>query len=102
MKKFAGLWNLNTQSWLKGFLMAVIGAVLAVIQSSISADVFTIDWSNIWHVALITGSAYILKEFTTPIPKVVAIDPAKTAVVNVVNEKVISETKTAPAPDVAK
>jgi hypothetical protein len=98
MKKFAGFLSLNLQDWVRGLIMAVIGAVLAVIQSSISADVFTIDWSNIWHVALIAGTAYILKQLGTSIPKVVEIDPAKTAVVDTTTKEVISETPTAPAP----
>ena len=44
MKKFAGFLSLNLQDWVKGLIMAMIGAILAVIQSSISAEIFTIDW----------------------------------------------------------
>ena len=92
MKKFAGLFSLNGQDFVRGLLMAVIGAVGAVVQNSLSADQFTLNWSNIWHVAAIAGIGYLLKQFATPIPKIVEVDPVKTTVVDTQTKEVISQT----------
>ena len=82
--------------------MAVGGAIYGVVQPAIASFMtgapFVLDWTYVWHVALGAAGVYITKELLTPIPKAVAVDPAKTAVVDVTNKDVISETITAPAP----
>jgi hypothetical protein len=80
--KTSSFLSLNVQDFVRGLIMAVGGAVFAVIQSSISAGVFTIDWVNIWHIALAAFVVYIGKNFFTPAPATVEIDPAKTQVIN--------------------
>jgi len=49
----------------KGFLMAVIAAVLTVVENSIDAGNFNFNWTNIWHVALAAGVGYLLKNLFT-------------------------------------
>lgn len=80
MKKFSDLFSLNTQDWIKGLIMSIGGAVFAIIQSSIEVGVFNFNWTNIWHVALGAGVAYIGKQFLTGHPTVIEIDSTKTEV----------------------
>jgi hypothetical protein len=98
MKKFAGLFKLNGQDLLRGLYMAVMGAVLGIIEPLVQSGSFDFDWVLIGKTALSVGGLYIVKQLLTPVPKVVAIDPAKTAVIDIKNKEVISEAKTAPAP----
>ncbi len=88
--KLSSFLNLNLQDFLKGLIVAVGGAVFAVIQSSISAGGFTIDWTNVWHIALGAFIAYIGKNFFTPTPTVVQIDPTKTSVIDKDTKQVLA------------
>ena len=81
MKKFSDLFSLGIQDFVKGLFVAVGGAVFAVIQSSLAAETFTLDWSNIAKIAAGAAVAYLGKQFFTGTPKVVEIDPAKTEVI---------------------
>lgn len=83
MKKFSELFSLSVQDWLKGLFVAVLGAVVSVIQTSITAESFTFDWQSIWKVALAAGLAYLSKQFFTGTPSKVQIDPSKTEVIEV-------------------
>ena len=80
--KLSSFLSLNIQDFVRGLIMAVGGAVYAVFQSSFSAGVFTIDWTNIWHIALGAIVVYLGKNFFTPAPKTVEVDLTKTAVVD--------------------
>lgn len=80
MKTFSDKFKLNLQDWIKGLTMSVGGAIFAMLQSSFDAGVFVFDWTNIWHIALGTGVAYIGKQFVTGQPKIVEIDSTKTEV----------------------
>ena len=94
MKLFSELFSLNYQDLIKGLIMAVGGAVFAVIQSSVEMGVFTIEWENIWHIAVGAAVVYIGKQFFTGTPKVISIDPDKTAVVDASNNRVIVDKTT--------
>lgn len=83
MKKFSELFSLSVQDWLKGLLVAVLGAVVSVIQTSITAESFTFDWQSIWKVALAAGLAYLSKQFFTGTPKAIQIDTTKTDIIDV-------------------
>lgn len=96
MKKFAGLFKLNYQDWIRGLYMAMMGAVLGIVEPIIVSGSFEFDWVLIGKTALNVGGLYIVKQLLTPIPKVVEIDPSKTAVVDTFNKEVISETKPVP------
>lgn len=81
--KLSTIFTLNVQDWIKGLIMAIGGAVFAVIQSSIAAGIFTIDWQNIWHIALGAFVVYIGKNFFTPAPKTVEVNKSVTQVIDI-------------------
>lgn len=83
MKTFSAIFTLNVQDWLKGLLVAVLGAVISVIQTSISAEIVTFDWHKIGTVALAAGLAYLSKQFFTGTPKTIQIDTTKTDIIDV-------------------
>lgn len=80
--KLGTIFNINWQDFIKGLIVSVLGAVFAVIQSSIAAGNFTLDWTNIWHISLGAFIAYLAKNFFSPTPTTVQIDPSKTTVVD--------------------
>lgn len=57
--------KLNGLDFLKGFVVAIISAVLVIIQNSIAAGDFSFQWSTIWQGALTAGVAYLIKNFFT-------------------------------------
>lgn len=64
--KTSGLFSLNLNDFAKGGIMAVGGAVLAVVESSFEAGKFNLDFTNIWHVAAAAVVVYLTKNFFTP------------------------------------
>lgn len=74
---------------IKGLVVAVLGAVVAVVAPSIEHGQFIFDWTTIWHTAVAAGIAYIGKEVLAPAPTVVQIDPSKTSVVDKTTKDVI-------------
>jgi len=82
MKKASKFLRLNWQDFAKSFLMAVGGAVFAVIAQSIQAGIWTFDWPTIWHTAVAAAVTYLGKNLFTPTPKIIAIDPGKTSVID--------------------
>jgi hypothetical protein len=81
MKKFSELFSLNAQDFFKGLIVAIGGAVFAVIQSSLTASTFTLDWTNIWHIALGAGLSYLGKQFFTGTPTAIEVDSSKTTII---------------------
>ena len=80
--KFSPQFLLNAQDWIKGAIMTAGGAVFAILEPCIEKwDFVTINWTNVWHTALGAGLVYLLKNFITPVPKTVTIDPEKTTVI---------------------
>lgn len=92
MKKSSFL-NLNVQDFLKGLVMAVGGAVVAIVAPSIQDGSLVFNWTSIWHTAVASGLAYLAKNLFTPIPKTVQIDPAKTSVVDAKTKETILSSK---------
>ena len=74
--------SLNVQDFLKGLVVAIGGAVVAVVAPSIQSGIWTFDWATIWHTAAASALAYLAKNFLTPTPKTVQIDPSKTSVID--------------------
>lgn len=70
--------SLNLSDAGKGLLMAVAGAVLAAIQTSLDAGQVTFNWKVISMTAISAGTAYLLKNFFTP-SKTIVIPEVKTA-----------------------
>lgn len=64
--KTSSLFSLNLQDFAKGLIVAVGGAVIAAIQSSIQAGSLTFNWRVIGSVALAAGLSYLGKNFFTP------------------------------------
>lgn len=67
--------SLNIKDFLKGLLVAVIGAALTAIQTSISAGTIVFNWKEIGAVALTAGVAYLLKNFFTPAQVIISPPP---------------------------
>jgi len=87
--KLSTFLSLNQQDWLKGLVMAVLGAVYAIIEPLLSSGTLTFNWKYIGTTALSTSVLYLVKNLFTPIPKMVEVDPVKTIVVDVNTKDVI-------------
>ncbi|HVW98173.1 MAG TPA: hypothetical protein VHA56_19535 [Mucilaginibacter sp.] len=61
----SSLFSLNFKDLVKGLLVAVGGAVIAAIQSSIASGAVNIDWRETGSVALAAGLSYLTKNFFT-------------------------------------
>jgi hypothetical protein len=70
--KTSALFTLNFRDLAKGLLVAVGGAVIAAVESSIQAGTLTINWKTIGSVALASGLSYLAKNFFTPAQTVTA------------------------------
>lgn len=64
MKKTSFL-SLGLRDFLKGLVMAVLGAVFGIVQGSVEASQFVFNWNDIWHAAVIATVAYLAKNFFT-------------------------------------
>jgi len=62
----AGFFKLGLRDAIQGAIMAAAGAAFGVISGSISAGVFTLNWTAIWHAALVATVSYLGKRFFTP------------------------------------
>ena len=68
MKNKSGFLSLSMKDVVKGFIMAVISALLTGIYTSIQAGMFPPDtdgWKSMGIVALGAGVAYIIKNWLT-------------------------------------
>jgi len=64
--KTSPLFRLDLRDAAKGLIVAVGGAVITLIENSISAGTFQLDWKKIGMAALAAGLAYLIKNFFTP------------------------------------
>ena len=64
--KTSSLFSLDFKDLGKGLLVAVGGAAIAAIETSISAGSLTFDWKAIGGVALAAGLSYLVKNLFTP------------------------------------
>jgi hypothetical protein len=62
----SSLFSLDFKDLGKGLLVAVGGAVIAAINSSIQAGSLAFNWKTIGGVALAAGLSYVAKNFFTP------------------------------------
>lgn len=65
-------WTLNARDFIRGLVMAVLGAVVTIIYESFKAGNLEFDWKKIGYVAAATAIAYIFKNFVEP-SKVIAV-----------------------------
>jgi len=63
--KTSNFLSLNWLDLAKGLLMAILTPVVVIIQQSIEAGVFTLDWKSIGLAAFGGGFAYLVKNFFT-------------------------------------
>ena len=54
--------RLGKSDFVKGLLIAVLSAVLVAVQQGLSTG---IDWTQMWHIALTAGIAYLIKNLLT-------------------------------------
>lgn len=57
--------SLNLRDAINGLVVAVGGAVVSVLETTITAGSFTINWKQLGSVALAAGIAYIGKNYFT-------------------------------------
>lgn len=64
--KTSNFLSLNWLDFGKGILMAILTPVVVIVQQSIEAGVFTLEWKSIGLAAIGGGFAYLVKNFFTP------------------------------------
>lgn len=57
--------KLNIFDLVKGLVVASFTAIVVLISDTISAGVFTFNWTNIWHTGLAAAVAYLMKQLVT-------------------------------------
>lgn len=72
--KTSSLFTLDLKDLGKGLLVAVGGAVIGAIETSVKVGSLTFDWKAIGGIALASGLAYLAKNFFTPAQ---TVTPAK-------------------------
>jgi hypothetical protein len=60
------LFTLDFKDLGKGLLVAIGGAVISAIETSVQAGSLTFNWKTIAGVALASGLSYLAKNFFTP------------------------------------
>jgi hypothetical protein len=64
--KTSPLFTLDFKDLGKGLLVAVGGAVIAAVETSVQAGSLTFNWKTISGVAFASGLSYLGKNFFTP------------------------------------
>ncbi len=62
----SSLFSLDLKDLAKGLLVAMTGAIITALQTSIQAGSFTLNWKTTGTVALTAGLSYLTKNFFTP------------------------------------
>jgi hypothetical protein len=62
----SSLFSLDLRDLAKGLLVAVGGAVIAAVETSVQSGSITFSWKTIGSVALAAGLSYLGKNFFTP------------------------------------
>jgi hypothetical protein len=74
--KTSPLYRLDLQDAVKGLGIAVGGAVISAIETSLNSNSLTFNWKQIGMTALAAGLAYLGKNFFSP-SKLISHDAAK-------------------------
>jgi hypothetical protein len=64
--KTSSLFSLDFKDLGKGLLVAIGGAVIAAVETSVQAGSLTFNWQSIGGVAIAAGLSYLGKNFFTP------------------------------------
>ena len=61
----SSLWTLNSKDVVNGLVIAILGAVLPLLQNFVSSggDIFAYDWFGILRVAGYAAVVYLVKKF---------------------------------------
>jgi hypothetical protein len=62
----SALFSLDLKDLSKGLLVAIGGAIITAIQTTIQAGSLAINWHSVGTVALAAGLSYLAKNFLTP------------------------------------
>ncbi|MFI5138211.1 MAG: hypothetical protein ACHQIM_10315 [Sphingobacteriales bacterium] len=62
----SSLFSLDFKDLGKGLLVAVGGAAIAAVETSVQAGTLTFSWKAIGGAALAAGLSYLVKNFFTP------------------------------------
>lgn len=65
MKKDSGIFKLQISDFVKGLLVAIGGAIFAVIQPLIASGHLVFDWKYIGTISLGAALSYLAKNFLT-------------------------------------
>jgi hypothetical protein len=63
--KTSSIFSLNWRDFVKGLIIAIIGAVVGLITASVESGSLNFDWVMIGKTALLTAIAYITKNLLT-------------------------------------
>jgi hypothetical protein len=66
---------LNAQDFLKALAVAALTTPITVLLTSLQACTFTINWTDEWHLAVVSAAGYLLKNFFTPAQTVTTPTP---------------------------
>lgn len=65
MKKLSSFFNLGANDFIKGLLIAVLGAAAQIVSDTINSGSLDFDWAAIGKTALLAGIAYLTKNLLT-------------------------------------
>ena len=71
--KTSSLFTLDFKDLTKGLLVAIGGAVITALQTSLESGSFAFNWRKIGGVALAAGLSYLAKNFFTPAKTVIPV-----------------------------
>ena len=63
--KTSGFLKLASNDYFKGAIMAILGAIVGLVQGTIDAGSFTFDWPSIGRASLVALIAYLTKNLFT-------------------------------------
>lgn len=64
--KNSKLFSVNIKDILKGLVMAILTPAVFVLQQSVEAGSFKIEWHSVLLASIAGGLGYIIKNFFTP------------------------------------
>lgn len=57
----SGFFKLNVQDFIKGLVMAVLAAIVAIVKTTVEAGSLSFDWPTIGKYALVAATSYLTK-----------------------------------------
>jgi len=57
----SGFFKLNVQDFIKGLVMAVLAAIVAIIKTTVESGSLHFDWPTIGKYALVAATTYLTK-----------------------------------------